>query len=159
MKVKFKYDRERPAIEIPEGFVLIQDTREQKPLFMPNDWIVDKKLDVGDYSILGMEEMITIERKSIPDLFGSLGKGRKRFDKELVRMAEEYEWAGLMIEGNESKVMMRQDYSTMTPNQIFHSLSSIESRGIHIYYADKVGYARDWVLSRLTRFYIHAKRV
>src|SRR3990172_6498855 len=158
MKVDFQYDRIRPAIEIPEGLILIQDTREQKPLFKTTDWIVDKKLDYGDYSIVGFEDRITIERKSIPDLFGSLGKGRKRFDKELIVLSQ-YDWAGLMIEGPESKVMTPQQWSTMIPNQIYHAISSIEIRGIHVYYADKVGIARDWVLSRLTRYYTHARRV
>lgn len=158
MRMNFKRERVRPAIAIPEGFIMIQDTREQKPLFTPADWVIEKGLPVGDYSILGFEKIITIERKSLPDLYGTLGKGRKRFEKELLKMVE-YEWAGLLIEGPESNMMKEQDYSSMTPNQIYHAVSSIESRGIHVYYADKVGYARDWVLSRLTRFYTHARRV
>jgi DNA excision repair protein ERCC-4 len=72
--------------------IIIQDTREQLPLnfrLSKNvEGIVSKKLDTGDYSIEGYEDKIAIERKSAMDLFGTLGKGHKRFKKELERALE-----------------------------------------------------------------------
>jgi len=142
-----------PKIDIPKDFILIQDTREQKPLFKPKPWIVNHGLNSGDYSIQGFENVITIERKSIPDLLGTLGKGRIRFEKELNRMSE-YKWKGLLIEGLENDVYQPNDFSSMHPNSIYHSLAAIETKwGVNIYYAKDKKSARNWVLSRLTKLY------
>ena len=142
-----------PKIDVPEGFIMIVDTREQKPLFKPKLWIISHGLNSGDYSIQGFENVITIERKSIPDLLGTLGKGRIRFEKELNRMSE-YKWKGLLIEGLENDVYQPNDFSSMHPNSIYHSLAAIETKwGINIYYAKDKKSARNWVLSRLTKLY------
>jgi len=142
-----------PKIDIPDGFIMVVDTREQKPLFKPKPWIVEAGLNSGDYSIQGFETVITIERKSIPDLLGTLGKGRIRFEKELNRMSE-YKWKGLLIEGLENDVYQPNDFSSMHPNSIYHSLAAIETKwGVGIYYAKDKKHARWWVLSRLTKLY------
>jgi len=60
-----------------------------------------KKLNVGDYSIEGFEDRIAIERKSISDLFGTLGKGHKRFKKEIER-ALNYDYFAIVIDGSYS---------------------------------------------------------
>ena len=78
-------------------YKIVVDSREQKPLWK-KDTIV-KKLDVGDYSIEGHENKIAIERKSLSDLFGTLGGGNKRFKKELER-AKPYNYFAIVIEGN-----------------------------------------------------------
>lgn len=44
-------------------------------------------LKTGDYSIRGHESRIIIERKSLSDLFGTVGSGRDRFRAEHERMA------------------------------------------------------------------------
>jgi len=142
-----------PKIDIPDGFIMVVDTREQKPLFKPKPWIVEAGLNSGDYSIQGFETVITIERKSIPDLLGTLGKGRIRFEKELNRMSE-YKWKGLLIEGLENDVYQPNDFSSMHPNSIYHSLAAIETKwGLSVYYAKDKKSARNWVLSRLTKLY------
>jgi len=147
-----------PKIDIPEDFILIQDTREQKPLFKPKPWIISHGLNSGDYSIQGFENIITIERKSIPDLLGTLGKGRIRFEKELNRMSE-YKWKGLLIEGLENDVYQPNDFSSMHPNSIYHSLAAIETKwGMCIYYAKDKKHARWWVLSRLCKLYKYLRQ-
>lgn len=45
----------------------------------------DATLVTGDYSIVGFEDKIAVERKSIDDLLGCLTSGRERFEKELAR--------------------------------------------------------------------------
>ena len=130
-----------------------QDTREQKPLFKPAPWIIESGLKSGDYSIKGFENIITIERKSISDLLGTLGQGRDRFENELNRIRE-YKWAGLLIEGLEGELYQPSDFSGLHPNSLYHSISAIETKwGLHIYYAKDKKRARWWVLSRLTRLY------
>ena len=66
--------------------VLVQDTREQNgygPLFQTPH--VVGTLGAGDYSVLGLEDLIAIERKSFQDLLGSLTGGRERFESEMKR--------------------------------------------------------------------------
>ena len=147
-----------PKIDIPDGFIMIVDTREQKPLFKLKPWIIEAGLNSGDYSIQGFENIITIERKSIPDLLGTLGKGRVRFEKELNRM-NEYKWKGLLIEGLENDVYQPNDFSSMHPNSIYHSLAAIETKwGVGIYYAKDKKSARNWVLSRLCKLYRYLRQ-
>lgn len=76
---------------------IVVDSREQNPLWTKN--VTVKKLDTGDYSIEGHENEISIERKSLPDLFGTLGKGHKRFKKELER-ALKLKYFAIVVEGN-----------------------------------------------------------
>ena len=61
------------------------DTREQ----LPYEWngVECKRvtLDAGDYSIVGMESLIAVERKSLDDYWGCMGK--RRFRDCLRRLA------------------------------------------------------------------------
>lgn len=55
------------------------DTREQKPLKLPNMKI--QKLDFGDYTV--KDDYIFIERKSLSDFIGTMSSGYERFNKEI----------------------------------------------------------------------------
>ena len=79
------------------SYEIIVDTREQKPLFTKN--IIREGLKTGDYSIKGYETKIAIERKSLGDLFGTLGGGNKRFKKELER-SKNLEYFAIIIDGS-----------------------------------------------------------
>lgn len=63
---------------------IIVDTREQLPLWSGTK-IIKKKLLVGDYSTILLENSFCIERKTGQDLYGSILQGHVRFRKELVR--------------------------------------------------------------------------
>jgi ERCC4-type nuclease len=52
--------------------VLVVDSREQEPLTFSRLHSVRGTLQTGDYSIRGLEELFSIERKSIPDLVAML---------------------------------------------------------------------------------------
>ena len=103
--------------------IILRDTREQDPL-CPFRWSTvggiarrdmiatrDTGLDAGDYSLPGLEHLVTVERKSLPDLWGTLlgaapdnsvGEGQRaldRFRRELDRMrGHARKW--LVIEGD-----------------------------------------------------------
>jgi len=144
-----------PKIDIPDGFILIVDSREQRPLFdFSLPWVVRGTLKTGDYSIKGFEENISIERKgNLTDFFSSITHGRDRFRRELERMAK-MEWRGLLIEDAEIEMFKPHMHCNVHPNVIYHTVSSIEIRyGINIYYAKCKKEAQNWVLSRLTKFY------
>ena len=144
-----------PKIDVPDGFVMIQDTREQKPLFSkPRSWIINTKLDEGDYSIKGFEKVVVIERKSLNDFYNSLGNDRERFEKELERL-QGYKWKGLVVESPYQDVFIRLvDYSKLHPNSLYHSIASLECKHfLHVFYAPTRKDARWWVLSRLVKLY------
>jgi ERCC4-type nuclease len=44
-------------------------------------------LETGDYTIAGLESLVTVERKSLADLYSSLGQHRERFQNEHKRMS------------------------------------------------------------------------
>ena len=66
---------------------MVIDTREQRGFKFI--WIesVRKGLKTGDYSLVGFEDRVAVERKSKSDGYGVVGSGRARFERELVRLA------------------------------------------------------------------------
>mgnify|MGYP001048695011 CR=1 FL=1 len=82
-------------------FTIVIDTREQSPfVFAQMDVPTERRaLATGDYSIAGLEDKITIERKSLIDLFGSCGRGRTRFEAEIERMAT-FQHAAIVCEAD-----------------------------------------------------------
>tara|TARA_Y100000361_G_C10877770_1_gene197604 strand:+ start:29 stop:505 length:477 start_codon:yes stop_codon:yes gene_type:complete len=83
-------------------FVVIRDTREHKNkgwYFKESEFcqgMVEKKLDTGDYSIEGLEDILCIERKAtVSEIAANLVD--KRFDRELDRM-ESFKYKFLILE-------------------------------------------------------------
>jgi len=66
--------------------VLIQDTREQRGYgeLFESEYVVDT-LSCGDYSVVGLQHLVSVERKTLQDLLQSLTRGRERFEAELAR--------------------------------------------------------------------------
>lgn len=81
-----------------DEYTIVVDTREQHPLWT-GDKIERKKLDTGDYSIKGFERTIAIERKSLSDLFGTVGGGHARFKAELQR-ALALDYFAIVVDGS-----------------------------------------------------------
>ena len=75
--------------------VIYSDTREQKVLTFTScpdvEKVVKATLPYGDYACKYKKKRIPVvfERKSIGDLFGTLGKGIVRFKKEINRAAKD----------------------------------------------------------------------
>ena len=65
---------------------VIIDSREQAPLAFANLPSEVGTLDTGDYSIRGLEHLVAVERKSLDDLLGIVGRDRQRFRRELQRL-------------------------------------------------------------------------
>jgi DNA excision repair protein ERCC-4 len=113
---------------------IVVDSREQDPLTFSFPTITDG-LSTGDYSVAGLEDDFAIERKSLPDLVGSLTTGRDRFNRELQRL-QAYSFKRLLIIGSEEEVAKgKWKHSKANPTAILHSLHSIEARGIPVAYA------------------------
>jgi len=90
--------------------IILYDTREQKPLEFNHPYITSTErttLKVGDYGVMyrdGYVPPVFFERKSLPDLFGTLGKGHERFNKEIARAKKLGYILILVIEGTYGKI-------------------------------------------------------
>ena len=83
-----------------QKITIIEDSREQSPLDfggMRGVCSVRQGLKTGDYSIQGYEDKICFERKSVPDLVGTLIRGHERFLREMERM-NTYEVKYILVE-------------------------------------------------------------
>ncbi len=117
----------------PESVVAICDTREQKPLSLSPLSVELGTLETGDYSIRGLEHVVRVERKSMDDLLGVVGRDRDRFDREVQRLLA-YPVRVLVIEASwsdlESGLWQR---SKVTPAQVVGSLLGWQAAGLSIH--------------------------
>lgn len=97
--------------ENPEIVVAI-DTREQKPYRFARSEV--KTLASGDYSLIGLEDRIAIERKTKEDAYASLGQGRARFERELERLSH-LDYAAVVVETSLPDFLRAPAFSRMHP--------------------------------------------
>jgi len=115
----------------PSPFVVVVDTREQHPFAF--DSITGDRgrvievvtcragLKTGDYSIQGIEDVVAIERKSKTDLYGTVGRGRARFEREVERLAA-LDAAAVVIECNLASLLRAPERSRVSPSSVLNSL-------------------------------------
>lgn len=131
-----------PPAESP--FVVIIDTREQcpyrfesivadvreDPLRRPiSIAYVRRFLPQGDYSIVGYESAVAVERKSIEDLFGTLAHGRRRFEDEMLRLQSEATFAAIVVEAEWSDILSSPPrFSKLNPKTVFRTALSWQQR-------------------------------
>lgn len=72
---------------MPRPYVVAVDTREQQPYEWEGVECRRVTLEQGDYSLIGMEPVVSVERKSFADFYGCLTDGRERFENSLHRLA------------------------------------------------------------------------
>ena len=72
------------------NFVILCDTRERHALNFAGYETQTATLKTGDYSLVGYEDVLAVERKgSALELYGNLvGKDRMRFERELDRLSQ-----------------------------------------------------------------------
>lgn len=86
-----------PAKLDPACVTAIIDTREQRPLDLSPLQTTVSSLPTGDYSIVGLEQVVAIERKSRDDLVACVGRERDRFEREVQRLIA-YPVRALLVE-------------------------------------------------------------
>lgn len=142
-------------LEFPEGFVLLQDTREQRPLFtrLPKGLVVQSTtLHDGDYSVKGFQDKIAFERKGITDLYPYCSTERDKTIPKMQRLSR-MEFAALVIEAKESEVIQHQTFTRVHPETIRGALISFQVRyGIHVVFGNREYCAR-WLLERALKFW------
>lgn len=148
---------------------IIVDTREQSPLLF--DKQADTRfpgiasiqfgtLQTGDYSIQGMstpdkhQSTITIERKSLPDLFSSTGRGRDRLEREFIRM-QAFTFAAIVIEADLRTIFQNPPpTSQMDPSKILRTLIAFCQRHhVHCWPCPSRSFAEKTIYLLLKRFF------
>jgi len=136
---------------------IIIDTREQQPYTFKG--AVRQALKSGDYSLLGFETRVSVERKSMPDLFQSLGKGRARFEKEFKRLAG-FDYAALVVECTIEDLKENPPRHGALPGAtVFKSVISWSIRyGVHVFFAGSRRYARAVTYEILRKYWYNENR-
>ena len=106
----------------PEDITAKVDTREQQPLTLALKTIPGT-LTTGDYSICGLEDLLTVERKSLDDLIGCMTSGRQRFERELKRM-QAYDFRCVVVEADWKDLVEGRYRSRMQPVAATHTIAS-----------------------------------
>jgi hypothetical protein len=86
-----------------DDFTIIIDTREQQPWSFEHHTTASRKLDTGDYSIEGLEDVVCIERKkSVSEVANNLTESR--FIDVVDRMSK-FKYAFLLLEFDLAQVL------------------------------------------------------
>jgi len=115
----------------PENVTAIIDTREQLPLDLAPLRTVTRMLTTGDYSVVGLEKVVSVERKSLVDLVQCVGRDRKRFDREVQRLLA-YPVRAIVVEASWSEIERGDWRSQVKPSQVTGSVLGWIARGIPI---------------------------
>lgn len=105
----------------PQDVVAIVDSREQTPLDLSPLSHIVKGLPTADYSVVGAENLIAFERKSLNDLIGCIGHGRSRFERMLDRLRE-YPYRAIVVEADWSSIDLKSYRGTLHPNAVYGTL-------------------------------------
>jgi len=138
-------------------FCIIIDTREQIPYTFESisQGITEKKtLKTGDYSLKGFEDIVCVERKTLSDAYGTFGKGRARFEKELERMMA-YQYAAVVIEADWHTIIKAPPRrSRLNPKTVHASVITWQQRfGVHFWTCPNRQFAERTTFRILERFY------
>jgi DNA excision repair protein ERCC-4 len=123
----------------PESVVAICDSREQTPLDLSPLRVQTGTLCSGDYSVHGLEHVVRVERKSLPDLIACIGRERERFDREVQRLLA-FPVRLLIVESTWSQIESHEPAhpqwrGQITSPQVIGSLLSWTARGLPIHMA------------------------
>jgi len=144
----------------PEALTILIDTREQKPavLKLSNDGreLSSRRclLYSGDYSVKGLERQVAIERKSLPDLMGCIGRDRDRFERELVRLRG-IPTRAIVVEAEWQDIEEGNYRSKVDPNAAIGSLMGWIASGVPVVMAGNAERAGVFIARML---YITARR-
>jgi ERCC4-type nuclease len=143
---------------VPRPIVVV-DTREQAPYTFERhmNWVagVDiRALKTADYSVAGYEDVIAVERKTLPDIVSSLMDGRARFIREMERLAA-FRYKCICIEATRTEMKTPYTFASAVkahPNGIIGSLDAITARyGITIHYGCDRVLSEEFVASYLSK--------
>lgn len=142
------------------SFKIVIDTREQKPWSFAACNTVVKKLDTGDYSIEGLENILCIERKhSVSEIANNISE--QRFKDELQRMSN-YLYRFILLEFSLQDVLNYPKGSNVPPRMwskikirppyILKYITELQTiHNIHVIFCDNPSAAEDMAFSIIKR--------
>ena len=106
------------------------DTREQSPLKFSKPYIekiIEAKLPYGDYASRSGDQTCPVyfERKSLSDLFSTLGGNYKRFKKEINRCIDDGNILVIIIENTITDILPGYEHSTISGEAILRTLFTL----------------------------------
>jgi DNA excision repair protein ERCC-4 len=123
------------AFRVPTVLV---DTREQNPWKFDGRSVRLKPMTLrfGDYSVQGMQGLVSVERKSVEDLFLTMTKGLERFERELDRArGAGVQFMAVVVEGDVQRVSLGSRWSWAQPDRVVQQLyRSCLRRGVAPYF-------------------------
>lgn len=134
----------------------------QKPLYAMHRekvTVKDKPYSKGlaDYSIDGLEQFVQIERKSLEDLYGTLGGRRDDFEAEIARL-DMCQFAAVVIEADWQTILFNPpDYSRLLPKVVSRTVLSWSIRypRVHWYTCSGRDHAESLTFRLLEMFWRH----
>jgi hypothetical protein len=103
--------------------------QQRRPMLVTTEW---QHLVTGDYTISGLQDAVCIERKSLEDLYSTLGQNRDRFEREHERMLQIIEGGGLacvVVEADwETAMHWPPQRSQLPPKIVFRTAVSWQVR-------------------------------
>jgi len=135
---------------IPE-LVIVTDTREQRPYRFSKS--ITKTLKTGDYSIVGLEDQVAIERKSKEDAYSSLSHGRARFERELERLSH-LDYAAVVVESSLKDFLEAPPFSRMNPRSATNSIVAWSVKyKVCVFFADDRRHGNALVKQLLSKYW------
>ena len=132
---------------------IVIDTREQRPYAFPG--AVPGALPTGDYSLLGYEDQVAVERKSKSDAYSSLGRDRARFRREAERLGA-MPFGAIVVEAGTVDFLRPPPFSQLAPTAALHSLLSWSVRfRLPVFFADGREHGAMITLQLLHKFWYH----
>ncbi|UJX41101.1 ERCC4 domain-containing protein [Desulfovibrio sp. JY] len=133
---------------------IVVDSREQAPFPFEGYGaeVMQGTLTAGDYSLVGLEPLVAVERKSLPDLVQCLGRERPRFERELERLRG-FESAAVVVESPMSALALGEYRSALNPKAAYESVVAFMCRyKLTFYFAQDRRGAERFTFSFLRHF-------
>lgn len=140
--------------------VVVVDTREQRSLEFEGIETIVATLKAGDYSVVGYESEVAVERKSYSDLWSSMSAGRERFERCVQRLSQ-LKRAAIVVECSmaEACVQPSQIQRVNTASVIGGLISWSCRYQIPVFFCDDRTYAARVVLRFLASYLKHREGI
>lgn len=130
---------------------IVVDTREKTPWLFKGVATVKRRLRAGDYSVVGLEERVAIERKTLDDFVRSLTAERSRFFRELA-ILRRYDFAAVVVEASLTDIRAGDYFADFKPKTVLALAIDVEVvQGVSVVFAGDREAAIAWSVLALDR--------
>lgn len=141
---------------------IICDTREKLPFAFSGEayagTVVEVgTLTVGDYSLAGLTDKVSVERKSLPDLLLCLSHERPRFEREMQRAAA-LESFCVVCEASWAELAAGAYKSQMRPHSACQSVLAFSTRYRVPFFFAGSRVAAEYIVHGFLRQYLESAR-